>query len=741
MTIKEMTLPNRFRFVILIVVLFMIASVVFSIVGFFVMRNNFDEFYNIQYETSKYQMEIRKDVQTINKRILWVVLSNDNDIAQAQEDNFVDRFDKIERYIDVIISHLDDVELEKILIDNFSIFESETYITLDMMNKYEKEFIADYVRTDFNDISEILADTLEIVGKQADDAAYTKYSNSMETTIVVTVLLVFFSICSIIIAVIMWKRLSDSVVLPLKEIEVATSKISEGNLHISIEYNSPDEIGLVANSLRTSIRELLSYIEDIDLVMSKMANKEFDIIFTKEYVGDFKNIQLSLAKFADIMSMNMDRIMMQQEYIQYQADHDPLTELPNRRKFYEVLKNTMKLNQSCAVIFLDLDNFKSINDTLGHIFGDKVLIEVANGLRDIENEKTFISRFGGDEFIIILMDVMDVYEITGVVYALQKMFEEQRTIERISVDIAFSIGISRYPEDTLDIEQLLMYADLALHSVKLNGKNEFKFFDLMMDRDIHRKVRIRESLSSALQNDGFKLVYQPQVDTHTGKTISYEALLRLSDNSYGPGEFIEIAEENGQIIEIGRWVTEEVVRQLAKWRKEGMDLRPVSLNFSAGQLRDNYYLTLLEDLMGQYDIEPKFIELEVTESILISQEESTREFFRKIQLLGIRISMDDFGTGYSSLTYMTFLPVYKIKLDKSLCDKFLNDEDIEIMRNIISLFHSLNLITVAEGIERHDAIRYLQDIKCDLIQGYFFSKPVDPTVISSNQLNDFKDKL
>jgi EAL domain-containing protein (putative c-di-GMP-specific phosphodiesterase class I) len=259
----------------------------------------------------------------------------------------------------------------------------------------------------------------------------------------------------------------------------------------------------------------------------------------------------------------------------------------------------------------------------------------------------------------------------------------------------------------------------------------------MMNSQI-KKSAIETQLRDAIENDGFNIVYQPQVSLRTGEVYGYEALLRLKTSDVSPAEFVPIAEINGSIIRIGRIVTEKVVRQLEDWKKSGMELKPVSINFSANQLHDSGYLNFIGAILTERGIDPKYIEIEVTESIFLENKQATLVFLKRLKEMGIAISIDDFGTGYSSLNYLTFLPVDKIKLDRSLNIKFLEMENTKIMNSLISLVHSLGLTVIAEGIETLDQVRRLNDAECDYIQGFFYSRPLPPDRIPDIHRNRFE---
>lgn len=437
--------------------------------------------------------------------------------------------------------------------------------------------------------------------------------------------------------------------------------------------------------------------------------------------------------------LDITRIKEQEEYIEHLASHDYLTKLPNRMFFMEKLNYEMKHGIPGAIFLLDIDNFKGVNDTLGHIYGDKLLEEISHRLTDISNGKVFISRFGGDEFLILISNEASKEEIEKYVVQVMQLFNEPFLLDYKEYYIQFSIGISIYPHDTKDIDQLLMNVDTAMYHVKRNGKNNYMFYCSTMLDELKDKAEIEGLLRYAIKNNGFQLVYQPQVDVKTGDIVSFEALLRLKEHKIPPNKFIAIAEENGLIKDIGRWVAKEAVEQIACWKAKGFLLKPVAINFSSKQIRDEDFCDYLDELLTTNQVETKYIEIEITESILLEKTDNTINFLNKLKNKGIKIALDDFGTGFSSLNYLTYIPVDKIKLDKSLCEKFLELENKKVMDSLIALAHSLQIEITAEGIEELDQFKRLKSGGCDYIQGYLFSRPLPVIDLEELYYTNYQD--
>ncbi len=424
------------------------------------------------------------------------------------------------------------------------------------------------------------------------------------------------------------------------------------------------------------------------------------------------------------LTASEEELKLQYNKIEEMANSDYLTKLPNRMHFVEQLSHELESNSKGAIMLLDIDNFKSINDTLGHVYGDHLLRMIAERFNNIIDDKLFCARMGGDEFLILLKQVTEQETINEYARKIQKIFEEVYIYDDIENYIHFSMGITQYPQDSDNLDQLIMNADAAMYKVKHNGKNSFIYYQEAMKQEIKTKKDIENILRQAIKDKGFYLSYQPQVDTKTGEIIGFEALLRLKNHNISPSLFIPIAEECGHIIQIGRWVAEEAIMQLDRWRRKGFAEKVVSINYSSKQLRDRNYIQFMKNLLQRYEISPEYVEIEITESFFLENNSQTKEFLRAVKEAGFKLALDDFGTGFSSLNYLTFIPVDKIKLDKSINDKFLQTENTDVMDSIISLAHSLKLKITAEGIEEMDKYLLLKHGGCDYIQGYLFSKPL-----------------
>lgn len=430
---------------------------------------------------------------------------------------------------------------------------------------------------------------------------------------------------------------------------------------------------------------------------------------------------------------NINERKASESRIDFLAYHDALTGLPNRvqvRDRFDLAKAYAERNHDCvALLYLDLDRFKTINDSLGHGTGDMLLKEVASRLRDCVRETDTISRQGGDEFVILLANIQDIDAIAPVSSKLLERVSAPFSINDSLLSISTSIGIAVYPNDGNDFDTLLRRADTAMYKAKESGRNASLFYNRQMNIDADERLAISNSLYQGLEKGEFLLYYQPMIDiSNHGKLIGAEALLRWNRTGFGlvqPDKFIPIAEENGLIIPIGAWVLYEACRQAASWHAAGLTEMVVAVNLSTVQFRRGNLEQTVIDALTRSGLEPQFLELELTESILIDDPENVLLMIRRLKSLGIKLSIDDFGTGYSSLSYLKKFAVDKLKIDQSFV-RGINDDpnDAAIVRAIIQLARSLNLKTIAEGVEDDHMLEHLRLYHCDEVQGFHIGKPM-----------------
>jgi diguanylate cyclase (GGDEF)-like protein len=386
----------------------------------------------------------------------------------------------------------------------------------------------------------------------------------------------------------------------------------------------------------------------------------------------------------------------------------------------------MQKEQPMAIFFLDLDRFKFINDTKGHSIGDVLLKKVAECLQQAVGSDCMVSRYGGDEFII-LANNMDKQRASLLAKKILDRFSEAIDLDRNTYFITPSIGISLYPADGTDIESLIQKADTAMYQAKENGKNNFQFFSCELANLTLRKIELENDLRKALEQNDLQLYYQPQIDLETGKLVGVEALLRWKHPGLGnisPTEFIPLAEDSGLIVPIGLWVLETACEQNKAWQDAGFEAIPIAVNISVRQFQDEQFVDKVLSILEHTGLNPAYLELEITESILQNKNESTK-ILNQLKEHGIRFSIDDFGTGYSSLSYLRYLPLDKIKIDKSFLDQIDVDSHQRTMaKTIIDMGNNLGFTVVAEGIEKQEQVTILKEYACQIGQGYYYSLPL-----------------
>ncbi|MBL8481381.1 MAG: EAL domain-containing protein, partial [Rhodocyclaceae bacterium] len=420
--------------------------------------------------------------------------------------------------------------------------------------------------------------------------------------------------------------------------------------------------------------------------------------------------------------------------VQFLAHHDALTGLPNRVLLMDRLNHAIaaaRRHGGCiAVIFLDLDRFKNVNDTLGHLAGDQMLREVASRLQGCLREDDTVARQGGDEFIVLLENLQDVAEADRVAQKLISIFVTPFPIGDQELYLGTSMGISLYPHDGHDAETLLRHADTAMYHAKDSGRNDFRFYAREMNTVVQQRMELERHLRTAVEREELKLVYQPIVDFSTGSIVGAEALLRWNHKDLGavsPARFIPIAESTGLIQPIGAWVLAEACRQARQWRELGyMGLR-VAVNVSAPQLLRGNLKSVLAQILSAPGVDARLLTLELTESVIIENADEAAATLRDIAQTGIQLAIDDFGTGYSSLSYLRRFPFHKLKIDRSFVQDVTTDRnDAAIVAAIIAMSHSLGLRTVAEGVETAGQLTFLRGQGCDEAQGYFLGVPMSP---------------
>lgn len=443
-------------------------------------------------------------------------------------------------------------------------------------------------------------------------------------------------------------------------------------------------------------------------------------------ITELKMMQLSLEK-------SLKKTQEQKEQLQFQATHDSLTNLPNRilliEKLKEAIQTAQKNIKQAVLLTLDLDHFKEINDSLGHIFGDIVLVEFANRLKEKIAPDDTLARLGGDEFCIILNHIESTEEITNYITDIMTMLKKPFLIENSTLYLGVSVGISIFPNNGQNYDTLLRNSDAAMNKAKSNGRHTYCFYNEQMTQQAYNRVFLESALRDALENDEFVVHFQPQIDAMENRLVGMETLVRWNHPSLGliaPDKFIPLAELTGMIVYLDRIVMQKALKQFQKWHKEGLNPGKLSMNLAMKQIEEDDFIDFLKILLIQYHDVANKIEFEVTESQIMKNPEQSIKTLNQINQLGISIAIDDFGTGYSSLAYLKKLPIHKLKIDKSFVKDLPSDqEDAAISKTIINLCTSLNLKVIAEGVETLEQKDFLLSQGCRYIQGFFYSQAIN----------------
>jgi len=466
----------------------------------------------------------------------------------------------------------------------------------------------------------------------------------------------------------------------------------------------------------------------LEVYKAPIYDDEGDIIGVIGSGRDITELKMTQKK----LQKTLDDLEIQHKKMHYQANHDVLTGLPNRHLLIEKLEHSINLSvrhkRKVAVLFMDVDNFKEINDSLGHNVGDGILVELSQRLQSKTRKSDTLARLGGDEFCILLTDVTDLEDVTDFITNIMNLLTEPFFIGQSSIYMNLSIGISIYPNDSDNVNTLMKNADSAMFKAKNNGKNRHCFYDRTMTQKAFERVFLETALREALEKDEFVVYFQPQIDARDDSLVGMEALVRWQHPVLGlvpPNKFIPLAEDTGMIVKLDRVVMQKAMSQFRLWHQAGLKPGKLSLNLAMKQLETSDFIDYLDSLIKEENCKINFLELEVTESQIMHNPEKSIEVLHKINDLNISLAIDDFGTGYSSLAYLKRLPINKLKIDRSFIKDLPSDpEDIALSKTIISLCKNLNLDVIAEGVETVEQKDFLLDNGCNLIQGYYYSHPL-----------------
>lgn len=478
-----------------------------------------------------------------------------------------------------------------------------------------------------------------------------------------------------------------------------------------------------AERLQTAVSSSESYFEDYELFHRK-DGKTFPVEYVTSFIKEKDQIVGEVVTFKDITQRKQ-----LEEKIKYYAYFDSLTDLPNRvllmDRLTQGLKYAKKNEEQAAVLYLDLDRFKVVNDSLGHSYGDVLLTKVAKRLLTCVPEGATVSRQGGDEFTIFLPGIRGTSDILKVITCIEDAFNHSFDVLEHEMYMKPSIGISLFPENGDTAEILIKNADTAMYIAKERPGTSFHFFSKEMDIRSFESIKLENDLYKAIERNEFVIHYQPQINYKEAKIMGVEALLRWRHPEKGlipPDRFIPLAEETGLIVNIGEWVLRKACTQMKEWHDRGFLLGSMSVNLSVHQFEQNHLFTTVQQILEETGLAPHFLELELTENLIVKNTDLTLKTMMELKALGVKLAIDDFGTGYSSLGYLQNLPISKLKIDKSFVDQMLEDRSA-ITNTIITLGQNLNLEVIAEGVETKEQADNLLAQDCTLMQGYYFSKP------------------
>jgi diguanylate cyclase (GGDEF)-like protein len=429
-----------------------------------------------------------------------------------------------------------------------------------------------------------------------------------------------------------------------------------------------------------------------------------------------------------------ERLLEKEGRLNFLANYDPLTRLPNRSLLCDRLQHAMararRSGSTVALLLLDLDRFKTINDSLGHEVGDRLLLEVANRLQGFVREVDTLARFGGDKFAIILEEVADLQKVVRVAQKVLSELSRAMTLDEFQLYVTASIGVSFFPNDGADLESLLQHAEAAMYRAKETGRNNYQFYRPEMNARTRERLLLENSLRQAVEKQQLILFYQPKIDLSSGQMTGVEALLRWRHPDLGmvsPVDFIPLAEETGLIVPIGEWVLRTACDQAKTWQRSGLPPFRVAVNISGHQFRQADFVDMVEGVLAQTGLNPQWLELEITESVVMENVEETILTLTALKARGMHLAIDDFGTGYSSLSYLKRFPITSLKIDRSFINEVGTDpNDAAIASSVIALAQAMSLEVVAEGIETEEQLRFLVARGCTEGQGYLFSRPVPP---------------
>jgi diguanylate cyclase (GGDEF)-like protein/PAS domain S-box-containing protein len=490
-------------------------------------------------------------------------------------------------------------------------------------------------------------------------------------------------------------------------------------------------LGQQAQDAQQALQAAMQSTQEITLLL-RTRHRDGAQLWTQLHVAPVRTLDGEIGHRVCVLT-DMTEVIDYQAQLEHQANHDALTGLPNRALIHDrmtqALTFSQRFNHPLWLVFIDLDNFKLINDHLGHQMGDQLLCAIADRLRASVQEGDTVARLGGDEFLLLL-PVADQRPLASLLQQVQQAVAAPVTLDGQAVTVTCSIGVSVYPDDGAEPEQLLKHADIAMYRAKEAGRNQVQFYEAAMHTRITERALIESELRHALAREQLSLAYQPKLDLRSGRVTGMEALLRWQHPTLGsvsPARFIGVAEETGMITAIGRWVLRTACAQAKAWQQAGLPQLRVAVNLSARQFNDDDLIAEVRAALDDNGLDAQYLELELTESLMMHNIDDAVATMENLKQLGIALSIDDFGTGYSSLAYLSQFPIDYLKIDQSFVREMLNEPKVAaIVRSVTALGHSLGFKVIAEGVETAAQLDYLKHHRCDEMQGYYFSRPLAP---------------
>ena len=572
-----------------------------------------------------------------------------------------------------------------------------------------------YVFADGKRILELFAPILgkrgEAIGSRSDTIGFVRLGLSQQqvderaSAYLISALTV--SALVVLIGIALTLLLTRRILAPVRNLTEAAEAVGRGDLRVRVPETKSTEFAVLTDTFNQMTSRLAA---------SQASVEDYQHTLEEKVEQRTRELQTATARAYKL------------------AQQDILTGLPNRvllnQRLQQILALAKREHQQVAVLFLDFDHFKRINDTLGHDTGDQLLQQVAQRLSATIRESDLVARLGGDEFVLVLTGLnmaQSAHELLQLVERVRSAFGSPFTVNAQDLSLTVSIGVSMFPDDATDAPNLIKQADTAMYAAKDQGRNAYRFFTADMNARIQARLQLENALRRALANHEFYLVYQPQIDMATGLPIGVEALVRWRDPEHGeiqPGDFIAVAEESGLIHPIGAWVLETACRQGREWADQDMLLR-ISVNVSVRQLEQDTWLDVVRNALKATRLAPSYLDLEITESVIISNADKAVATLSRLKQMGVTLTMDDFGTGYSSLYYLTRLPLNNIKIDQKFIRGLDHDRNDEaITHAIIALSHGLGMRVIAEGVETPSQFRFLQKQGCEEAQGFYIGRPM-----------------